>query len=139
MEDTPREQIFDPESINAFQPPEYAKDPPKYQDIFSGSSGTQNLAFAMDDGINPASSESLPGSAGDDKEEEAPPPPYTLHSETVSPRDGSQTQGNTVEEAEVDIAVSSSTYSSPSRLIRVSSSSTVVDNTSRGQESSVSN
>ena len=112
MEETPvREQVFDPNSVHAFQPPDYAKDPPKYQDIdFSATStGGENPAFTSDEGINPASGADLlppPDDANLNNSENSrhvtPPPPYTLYDTTSNP-------------------------SSP-RIIRVNSSPTIVDN-----------
>ena len=127
MEETPaREQIFDPNGIHAFQPPDYAKDPPKYQDIdFAGTStGEENPAFTADEGINPASGGDLLPPPDDTNSSSygnirqvTPPPPYTIY--------------ETVEDSEVDLAINTTSASGPAspRIIRVYSSPTTMDNT----------
>ena len=129
MEETPaREQVFDPTSVHAFQPPDYAKDPPKYQDIdFSGTStGEENPTFTSDEGINPASGGDLLPPPDDvnlnnseNSREVTPPPPYTLYNTDRT---------ETVEDSEVDIALSTTSNPSSPRIIRVSSSPIIVDN-----------
>ena len=133
MDETPaREQIFDPNSILAFQPPDYAKDPPKYQDIdFGGtSSGTENLAFSSDEGVNPASGGDLlppPDDVScDNRLERTPPPPYTLYESIPETR----------EDSEVDTALSANSDPVSPRIIRVSSSPTRIDNTDDKPEDS---
>ena len=132
MDETPaREQVFDPNSIHAFQPPDYAKDPPKYQDIdFAGTSGTENLAFSSDDGVNPASGPDLlppPDDVScDNRLERTPPPPYTLY-ESVP---------ETMEDSEADNALSANSNPISPRIIRVSSSLTSIDNTEDKPEDS---
>ncbi len=135
----PREQIFDPDSLNAFTPPDYAKDPPKYQDInFGGpSAGSENFAFDDSEGINPSAAESLPPPPDeadplglDGGRQVTPPPPYTLYDAAHSEAQGSRNTSNE-DDSEIDLAFSASAadsqQSSP-RVIRVSSSPTIVDN-----------